>query len=100
MSSTKTTPTAFFSSVRTSPKLKKQVEKILSELGLSWGAFVNNAAKKLLHEKQVIFEIRDEAGFTPHKGSELSDALKEIKQKKNITKPMKAKQAQDYLNSL
>jgi len=55
--------------------------------------------KTLVHEKKIIFELHDEAGFTKEKGRELQAALKEIETGKNITRPMKIKTAQRYLQS-
>lgn len=73
------TSSAFFPSARTTKTLHEEVKSVLSELGLSWGAFVNNAARKLVQEKKVTFEYRDENSFTASKAEELKNAMKDIK---------------------
>lgn len=95
-----TSNTAFFSSARTSPDLKEQTEHILNQLGLSWSAFVNNAAKRLVREKKVEFSLRDEYGFTPEKSEELQEALADVCSGKNTTKAMKTDEAQKFLLAL
>ena len=89
-----------FSPVRTDPELKKQVQEVLKELGLSWGIFVNNAAKQLVIEKKVVFELRDSEGFTPQKGNELKTAMKRSRSKCDISSKMSVSQAQKYLSKL
>ena len=95
-----TTNTAFFSSVRTDDNLKKEAYEILAKLGLSWSAFVNWAARTLVSEKKVVFELRDENWFTPSKASELKKSMENIKAWKGLSWPMTASNAKKYLKDL
>ena len=92
--------TTFFSSVRTKTSLKNEVQEVLSSLWLTWGTFVNNAAKKLVQERKVVFEERDENGFTPQKAKELKDAYEGAKKWKWVAWPFTVKKAQNYLMNL
>ena len=92
--------TTFFSSVRTKTSLKNEVQEVLSSLWLTWGTFVNNAAKKLVAERKVVFEERDENGFTPEKAKELKDAYEDSKKWIWVTPSMTVNEAQDYLTRL
>ena len=96
----KTPNATFFSSVRTSPQLKHDAISVLQNLGLSWGAFVNNAAKKLVQDQKVTFKVRDAAGFTPEKRQELLDEMKDIKSGKEVTKSMNLEETQEFLRSI
>ena len=97
---TNTKNTAFFSSVRTNSKLKKQVQQVLNELGLTWGAFVNNQAKKLVEEKKVVFKTRDKVGFTSSKKKELQEAIKRAKSGVELAGPFDTEEAKKHLRSL
>ena len=46
----------------------------------------NNQAKKLVVEKKVVFEIRDEEGFTTDKGKLLLGLIDDAKKGKNFVK--------------
>ncbi len=94
------TKQAFFPTVRTDPKLKQEVDKVLSDLGLPWSTFAIYTARKLVAEKRVVFEIRDEAGFTPTKSEELKKALADVRKGKHVTKSLTLKQSQRYLAKL
>ncbi len=97
---TKNNQTTFFSSVRTTHQLKKEVQKTLSQLGLTWGTFVNNGAKKLITEKKVTFQVRDENGFTPEKAKEIQKALEDAKAGKGLQGPMTVEETLEHLENI
>jgi antitoxin component of RelBE/YafQ-DinJ toxin-antitoxin module len=79
------TKQAFFSSVRTEPRLKKSTEHVLSELGLSWGAFVNNAAKRLIVERRVTFDAPIKLRMSPEHEAEVLQAGRKAEKGVGIT---------------
>lgn len=82
----------------TKKKIKSETTKILNSLGLSWGAFVNNAARELITKQKIIFKVRDSAGFTKAKAKELKKIGTEAKLNKNISPKMNLTQAKNYLS--
>ncbi|MFH1564350.1 MAG: type II toxin-antitoxin system RelB/DinJ family antitoxin [bacterium] len=65
--------------VRVDSKIKKEVQKILENLGLDISTAVKMLFKQIINTGGLPYEIRDENGFTLKKKQELKQAIIEAK---------------------
>ena len=46
--------------IKTEPDLKKEIQQVASDMGLSLSVLVNNYFRKVVRTKRVTFDVRDE----------------------------------------
>ncbi len=78
--------------LRVDEKTKKDVKKVLDNLGLDMSTAVKLYLKQITLHKGIPFPLVTENGFTINEENEILKATKEAKEGKNVSKAMSTKQ--------
>ncbi len=84
--------------IKIDDELKADVQKLAKNMGLSFSAIVENKLRQVARERRVVFveELEPTAEFA----QELDEALEDIKNGRNLSTAMSAKQAIEHLHKV
>jgi len=86
-------------SIKTDKEVKENVQEIARRLGLSLSDVVNASLRNFIRTREVYFS--DVPRMTPEFERLVGRVEKDIKEGKNLSKPLKSvKEVSSYLNSL
>ncbi|MDP3976043.1 MAG: type II toxin-antitoxin system RelB/DinJ family antitoxin [bacterium] len=86
--------------VRIDPKTKKAASKVFSNLGMDMSSAIKLYLQKVIATESIPFQIITQNGLTLQEELEILKASEEAKLGINVTKPMKRKEALEYLDKL
>ncbi len=75
--------------VRIDEDVKKSMEEICKELGITMSAAFNIFARKVSREKRIPFEVSIDPFYSESNMKALNKSIKELKAGKTVTKTMK-----------
>ena len=84
--------------VRIDEKLKKQVNKVLNDMGLDMSTAIKLYLRQIKLRQGIPFQILTENGLTIERENAILKASDEAERGINVTKPMTAKEFVAYLD--
>lgn len=79
---------------------KNKANKVLKGLGMDMSSAVKIYLHQIILKKGIPMPLLTENGLTPEQEAEILKASREARAGKNITKPMEAKEAIEYLRKM
>ena len=86
--------------VRIDEKTKKSAQAVLARLGLDLSAAINVYLKQIVIQRGLPLSTITENGLTIQEEMDILQASDEARRGVNVTKPMKAREAIEYLKNL
>ena len=74
---------------RIDENIKKQMEQICEELGITMSTAFNIFAKKVIREKRIPFDVSIDPFYSETNRKAINDSIKQLKEGKVVTKTMK-----------
>jgi antitoxin component of RelBE/YafQ-DinJ toxin-antitoxin module len=84
--------------IKTDPEIKRQLQEFAAELGVPVSVILNAQIKQMLRDRKLVLSTELEP--TPYLKKIMEQVESDLAAGKNMTKPMNAKDAITYLNSL
>lgn len=73
---------------RIDEQIKKQMEQICSELGITMSTAFNIFAKKMIREKRIPFEVSIDPFYSESNVKAISESIKQLLENKVVVKTM------------
>lgn len=73
---------------RIDEQIKKQMEQICSELGITMSTAFNIFAKKMIREKRIPFEVSIDPFYSESNMKAISESIKQLLENKVVVKTM------------
>ena len=74
--------------VRMDEDIKKEMEEICKELGITMSTAINIFARKMIREKRIPFEVSIDPFYSEKNIKELKESIKQLKEGKVVKKSM------------
>ncbi len=74
---------------RIDENIKKQMEQICEELGITMSTAFNIFAKKVIREKRIPFDVSIDPFYSETNRKAINDSIKQLEEGKVVTKTMK-----------